>query len=67
MRQVLQEQLASWYLNHHGCSRATEALTALQTTQAAGMEDYVSKPVKQASVRAVLERWLRTTATPQAA
>ena len=39
MRQALQEQLASWHLNHHGCSRATEALTPLQTTQAAGMED----------------------------
>ena len=35
MRQVLQEQLASWDLDHHGCSTATEALTALQTAQAA--------------------------------
>jgi CheY-like chemotaxis protein len=33
----------------------------------AGMDGYVSKPVKPAAIRAVLERWLRTTATPQAA
>jgi len=33
----------------------------------AGMDDYVSKPVKPAAVRAALERWLPTAAAPRAA
>ena len=33
---------------------------------AAGMDDYVAKPIKPAVVRTVLERWLSTN-TPQAA
>jgi CheY-like chemotaxis protein len=33
---------------------------------AAGMDDYVSMPIKPATVRAALQRWLSTN-TPQAA
>ena len=36
MRQVLQEQLASWDLDHHGCSTAAEAVAALRAAQTEG-------------------------------